>query len=82
MKASDLRLIYPNRFGAMNKTIMINNIDDVENLLSECNNHTLTQRLIRAHDLSRQVNVDSALTLHKILAIQIAVQKVPHSYKD
>ena len=76
-KSSELRLIYPNRLGAINKTKIINDIDDVEDLLKECNDKILSERLIRTHDLSRKINVDSSLTLHKVVAIQITVQKLP-----
>ena len=80
-QASDLRLIYPNGWGAINATKEIRDIDDIKDLLAECTHENMTTSLIRNHALSRELLSDSSLSVHKIVSLQILVQKVPYSYR-
>ena len=76
----ELRMIYPNSWGAINQNKVIIDSDDVEQLLKECNDSTLKEKLIRSHDLNQKIAVSSSLSVHRVVALQITLKKLPYQY--
>ena len=52
-EAGDLRLIYPNRYGAVNTTKIIRNLSDYETLQAEVTTENIPELLIASNDLNR-----------------------------
>lgn len=75
-----MRLIYPNASGAINAQQIIVDEDDVNNLRKEMIEVGLREKLVKSHELSRRVFVDSSVAVHKIIALQFVVKKLPYQW--
>ena len=80
LTSDDLRLIYPNSSGAINKQQIIVDEDDVWALRKEMLDIELREKLVKSHELSRRVFVDSQVAVHKIVALQIVIKKLPYQW--
>ena len=78
MTSDDIRLIYPNSSGAINKQQIIVDEDDVTALRKEMLDIELREKLVKSHELSRQVFVDSQV--HKVVALQLVIKKLPYQW--
>jgi hypothetical protein len=78
----DLRLTYPSMAGAVNTVRTITSEQDEIDLAAEINDHDLPLKLMQSHEYTRQIFVNSAIHVHKIIALQIVIQKIPYNWTD
>ena len=64
----------------MNKTRILVGEEDIRDLKAEVTETKMRDLLIQSHDLSRRVFTNSNIQVHKIVALQITLQKLPYQY--
>lgn len=68
--------------GAVNTVRTITSEQDEIDLAAEINDHDLPLKLMQSHEYTRQIFVNSAIHVHKIIALQIVIQKIPYNWTD
>ena len=67
--------------GAVNDTKTIIDEDDVTALRNEMTDTKLRKTLVRSHDLANKTKLTSTIKLHKVVAIQVNIRKLPYSWR-
>jgi biotin synthase-like enzyme len=68
--------------GAINKTRSITTEQDEVDLLTEINDLDLPMKLMESHEYTRKIFTSSGVRLHKIISLQIVIQKEPYFWAN
>ena len=68
--------------GAINTIRTIRSEQDEIDLLAEVNDNMLPIKLINSHEYTRKIFTSSNVRLHKIISLQIVIQKIPYYWSE
>ncbi|CAG5111066.1 Oidioi.mRNA.OKI2018_I69.chr2.g5402.t1.cds [Oikopleura dioica] len=70
-------IVYPNQRSAINDTVYIASKADAEELLEECSDSTIFQKLLESHHLDLMAFKSSGVSVSRLLAMSITITKTP-----
>jgi hypothetical protein len=68
--------------GAINSVRKITTEQDEVDLMAEMDDVDLAEKLIESHEYNRKIFSTSNVRVHKIISLQIVIQKIPFHWSD